>query len=84
MTNMVYASPNISVIEFVMTPHSNRCFGFMAEALSLDYWAVTELTTYYHLKYEATKKNVAAVMRTLEHVIRSKGLEHLLVSRDDL
>ena len=75
---MVFAPRNASVIEFPLLPNSNRCFGYMAMALGLDYWVVPELWSFYHLRYDATAERVAAAVGTLKHVITVRGLCHLL------
>lgn len=43
LSNMVFAAQDASVLEFPMDPHCNRCFGYMAMALNLDYWVVPEV-----------------------------------------
>ncbi len=44
LTNMLFAAPgNVSVVEFPMEPHCNRCFGYLAMALGIDYWVVPEV-----------------------------------------
>ena len=80
---MLFARRNVSVIEFAMKPHCNRCFGYMAMALEVDYWLVPQLSCNYHLKYTLDKTKIAATLRVLQHVIVSKGLGHLLRSGGD-
>ncbi len=75
---MLYAPSNVSVIEFPMKPHCNRCFGYLAVALGMDYWVVPEISTFYHLKYSASSKKAEAVAETLRHVLVARGSEHLL------
>ncbi len=65
-----------------MRPHVNRCFGFMAMALGMDYWLVPQLSSFYYGNYNATNDNVAAVIRLLRHVIKLKGLDQYLAMPD--
>ena len=74
---MLFAT-NTSVIEFPMSPHCNRCFGYMAVALGLDYWVVPEVTAFYHLSYEMDSSKAAAVVRTLRRVLEHRNLTHLI------
>ncbi len=80
LTNMIFADNDTTIIEFAMNPHLNRCFGFMAMALGMDYWLVPQLSSFYYGKYNATNDNVAAVIRLLRYVIRQKSWHHLLRS----
>ena len=43
LTNMLFAPKDVSLIEFSMTPHVNRCFGYMAMSLDIDYWLVPQV-----------------------------------------
>ena len=43
LANMVFAPRNATIAEFTMSPHCNRCFGYMAAALGLDYWVIPEV-----------------------------------------
>jgi hypothetical protein len=67
---MIFAPRNATVIEFAMKPHSNRCFGYMAMALGMDYWLVPQISAFYHLRYTANNSNVAAVVNLLRHVLK--------------
>ncbi len=75
---MLFAPPDVSVIEFAMKPHCNRCFGYMAMALDIDYWLVPQINSFYFLKYEPDQEAMDAAARVLRHVIIDKGLGHLL------
>ena len=77
---MLLSPLNVSVIEFALTPHCNRCFGYIAAAFDIDYWLVPQITTYYHQAYSLDQEGVDAAIRLLEHVIRKKGLESLLTA----
>ena len=83
LANMLFAKRNVSVIEFAMKPHCNRCFGYMAMALEVDYWLVPQLACNYHLKYTLDRTKIDATLRVLRHVLERKGLGHLL-RRDEL
>lgn len=63
-----------------MAPHCNRCFGYLAMALEMDYWVVPELSCFYHLKYTATELAAEAVANTLKHILRERQLSHLIVN----
>ena len=74
---MLFASPNVSVVEFGLKPHCNRCFGYMSMALGLDYWLVPQLTTHFFGNYEMNEENTSAVLRLLEHLLKEKGLHDI-------
>ncbi len=80
LTNMLVASANTTVAEFVMAPHCNRCFGFEAAALGLDYWVLPEVACFYHLKYDMTTEKAVEVLKTIAHILQTKGLSHLIVN----
>lgn len=84
LVNMVYAPNDVSVIEFPMKPQCNRCFGYIAMALNLDYWIVPEVNCFYHLKYQMSKKKAESVMELLEHIMDRKGIADQLTSRTDV
>ena len=84
LSNMLYAPKDASVIEFPMKPHCNRCFGYMAMGLELDYWMVPQVTCNYHLNYEMNQGRIDAIIRALHHVIQKKGLGHLISSDFEL
>ena len=80
---MLFAPPNTTVIEFPLRPHVNRCFGYMAMALGLDYWVVPQLSSVYTSIFRADSDNIGAVARTLRHVLKLKGMGHLLTDSHD-
>lgn len=84
LVNMVYAPNDVSVIEFPMKPQCNRCFGYIAMALSLDYWIVPEVNCFYHLKYQMSKKKATAVMDVVEHIMEKKGNADALALRTNI
>ena len=84
LVNMMYAPADVSVIEFPMKPQCNRCFGYIAMALNLDYWIVPEINTFYHLKYKMSKKKAAAVMEVVEHIMEKKGTTDELTQRTEV
>ena len=83
LSNMLFAGRDVSVIEFAMKPHCNRCFGYMAMALDMDYWLVPQLWSNYHLNYALDDEKIAATVRVLRHVIKLKGLSGLLTGGAD-
>ena len=84
LVNMIYAPTDVSVIEFPMKPQCNRCFGYMAMALNLDYWIVPEINTFYHMKYKMSRKKAAAVMEVVEHIMEKRGTADELTSTSPL
>lgn len=76
LTNMIFAPSNATVIEFSMDPHVNRCFGYMAMALGLDYWLVPQVLAFYYQNYVMDAKKADYVMRLVRHVVSSKGLAY--------
>jgi capsular polysaccharide biosynthesis protein len=81
LANMLFSNPDVSVIEFSMKPHCNRCFGYMAMSLEVDYWLVPQMYANYHLNYNPTPDAIEATVRVLKHVILQKGLTNLLISK---
>ena len=84
LTNLIFAPRNASVIEFAMKPHCNRCFGYMAAALDMDYWLVPQLHATYRTSYTLDPGKIAAVLRVVAHVLELKGLGHIMTRRDEL
>jgi hypothetical protein len=80
---MLFAPQNVSVVEFSMKPHCNRCFGYTAMALGIDYWLVPQVSCFYHLRYEMTEEKAQAVVRLLRHLLVQKGLETLIRPEND-
>ena len=81
---MLFAPRDASVIEFPTVPNLNRCFGYMARALGLDYWMVPQVRARFAAKYEFNSENVAAVVRLVRHILTTRGLDRLLQHRDEL
>ena len=79
LTNLVFMPSNATIIELPMKPHVDRCFGQMAYALGLDYWVVPQVSTFYVHAYKMDQDKAGYVARLLRHVLRSKGLESLLI-----
>jgi hypothetical protein len=79
MTNLLYLPRNATVIEFTMKPQCNRCFGYMAMCLDLEYWLLPQVSSGYHTSYTMDKEKAQYVMRTIRHVIIKKGLTNLLL-----
>ena len=78
LTNMIFAPRNASVVEFGLTPHIDRCFGYMAVALGMDYWLLPQISTHLYLKYTLTVENVGAAVRLVRHLLEQKGLTSLI------
>ena len=69
MTNAIYAPSNATVIEFGMEPHVDRCYGYLAYSLGLEYWLVPQVSANYHMQYIMNDENVAVVIALLRHVL---------------
>ncbi len=69
---MIFAPTDAAVIEFAMKPHVDRCYGYMAMALGLDYWLVPQVTAFYTLAYEMDVEKAAAVVRLVNHIRTSR------------
>jgi hypothetical protein len=80
---MLFTRGNVSIIEFAMKPHCNRCFGYMAMAFGFDYWLVPQISCYYHQKYRLDQYGVGAAIKVLRHVINMRGLSNLLRVPDE-
>lgn len=77
LTNMLWAPNDVSIVEFPMTPNCDVCYGYMAMALSMDFWVVPEVTTFYHLKYQMTEKKSQATLAVVKEIIKERNLQHL-------
>ncbi len=42
LSNMLFSN-DASVMEFAMDPHVDRCYGYMAMSLGLDYWLIPQV-----------------------------------------
>ena len=71
---MIHAPPGASVIEFPMAPHIDRCYGYMAMALGLDYWIVPGISAFFLGQYEMTPEGAAAVVRLVRHILDKKKM----------
>jgi hypothetical protein len=59
---------------------TDRVISYMAMALGLDYWHVPELTSFLHGDYSAESPGaVKAVSSLVVHLLRAKGMGHLVV-----
>ena len=56
-----------------MNPHVDRCYGYMAMALGLDYWLVPSISANYHMKYHINEHNLKSLMLLVHHVLRKSG-----------
>jgi hypothetical protein len=74
MTNMIFAPRNATIIEFAMSPHVDRCYGYMAVALGMEYWLVPQVSAFYHLNYTMDSSKADAVVRLLQHVLQRRNL----------
>ena len=74
LVNMLFAPRSATVIEFEHEPHVDRVFGSIAMALGLDYWLVPELSAPLFRNYTMTSSGVHAVLKLVQHVVRSRRL----------
>ena len=73
---MIFSPADATVIEFPLQPHVDRCYGYMAMALGLDYWLVPQVSAFYYQNYVMDAKKADYVMRLVRHVVSSKGLAY--------
>ena len=75
LTNMLFASKNAKIIEFPLNPHIDRCYGYIAMALGLDYWLVPEINSLYHLNYtmDAIKANI--VVNLVKELLQAQRIK---------
>ena len=76
LTNMLFAPQNASVIEFGLNPHIDRCFGYMAMALGLDYWVLPQISTHLYLRYTMDEGKAEAAVRLVRHLERKGLIDH--------
>ena len=72
MTNMLFAPPSASVIELPLRPHVDRCYGFVALALGLDYWLLPEVHSFYHLNYTVTIESARSIVSLVSQILSSE------------
>ncbi len=81
MTNIVFAPPTATVIEFPLKPHVDRCYGFISMAFGLDYWVVPSVSAGYFSRYAMDEEKAQIIVRLVQHVIRTKDLSIVTTSR---
>eukprot|EP01147_Barroeca_monosierra_P005714 gene5714-9001_t len=60
LTNMMFSEDAI-IMEFIMSPHGNRCFGYLAAALKHNYYAISDVTSTYFGSYDMTEDAAAGI-----------------------
>ena len=82
---MIFAN-NATIIEFPLLPHVDRCYGFIASALSFDYWIVPQVSSLYFANYTVNEERSDVVVNLLQRIVSSKGvaLHPSAIVRDDL
>ena len=81
---MLFMPQNSSVIEFPLRPHIDRCFGYMAMSLGLDYWLVPQVTSILFERYTMDQEKAKAVVRLLRHLLMNKGMQSLIQDSESL
>ena len=85
MTNMLFVPPSSSIIELPLRPHVDRCYGFVALALGLDYWLLPEVHSAYHLNYTMTAENAHTIVSLVLQLISSKvGKIDMVIDSDKI
>lgn len=69
LTNMVFAPRNASVVELSLKPNCNRCFGYMAMSLGLDYWMVPQISSHYEGFYEMTDDGAQSIVTLIKKIL---------------
>ena len=83
LTNMIWMPANSSVLEIPLKYFPSRLFGFMAVGLGIDYWTVPSVQFGYVAKHTLIGSEVEAIVRAVRHIVRVRGLSHLLAMRSD-
>ena len=73
LTNMLFAPQNASVIEFGLNPQVDRSYGYMAMALGLDYWVLTQISTHLLHKYRIDQPKVEIVVRLVTQLLERRA-----------
>ena len=84
LTNMMWARNGTSVIEFPLNPPVNHNMGMLAMMCSHDHYYLAELYSTFMGTFVVDDESVKGLVRLLAHVIEKRGLQHLLVDRDEL
>jgi hypothetical protein len=66
---MVFAPRNASVVELSLKPNCNRCFGYMAMSLGLDYWMVPQISSHYEGFYEMTDDGAQSIVTLIKKIL---------------
>ena len=74
LTNMLFCPDNTTIVEFPLKPNCNRCFEYMAKALSFQYVQIPEIQSYYYEKYSPSIADFDAVMRVLDSQLQMRSL----------
>ena len=72
-----------TVIEFPLVPMTNRNMPFLSMMSSIDYYMLPQISTNFYAKFEVDQAGVDAAIRLLKHIIKERGLEHILRNRDE-
>ena len=83
LANMVFAPQNATVIELPLRPMVNRCFGYMAMALGLNYTVIPQISSNYNGRFVVTEANAAAASRVLRQVLKTNSMSHLLKNNEE-
>ena len=84
MTNMLFAPRNATVIEFPLNPHTDRCYGYMAMALGLEYWTVPQVSAYYLDDYQMDAEKAHIVVQLLQYILKTRERSESHARKDEL
>ena len=66
---MIYMPPNASVVELPLRPYSDRCFGYMAIVLGLDYWMVPQVSSFIKGNYTMDENTADIITRLVVRIL---------------
>eukprot|EP00211_Chloroparvula_japonica_P001497 CAMPEP_0119121998 /NCGR_PEP_ID=MMETSP1310-20130426/2382_1 /TAXON_ID=464262 /ORGANISM="Genus nov. species nov., Strain RCC2339" /LENGTH=583 /DNA_ID=CAMNT_0007111599 /DNA_START=612 /DNA_END=2366 /DNA_ORIENTATION=- len=70
LVNMVFCRPNAKVIIFPMEPHCDHTYEYISSALGLDYWIVSDVTSYYYKSYGSlSEKQMESIVETVRSAV---------------
>ena len=84
LTNMLWAKNGTTVIEFPLNPPVNHNMPMLALMCDHDHYFLTDLYSTFMGTFVVDDESVAGLVKLLTHVIKKRGLTHLLLDHDEL
>ncbi|EGD82906.1 hypothetical protein PTSG_12037 [Salpingoeca rosetta] len=76
LANAMFMKRGSTLVEFIMDPHGNRCFGYLAAALDHTYYAVNEVTSTYFGSYTMTEEAAHTITQRVVSIVKEQQQHH--------